>query len=225
MPAGTYERSYDGFTFTNSNNPATVSALRLDRYEVTVGRFRQFVTYMEGVARCQRAVREAHAPKWRSWTQGQWRRLRDGLERSGVGRPGASTSGAWDSNLGGGTWTATSASNESLPITNVDWYEAYAFCIWDGGFLPSEAEWNYAASGGAEQRAYPWAPAYPPGSTAMSCANANYSDCPTGAPNAVGTESPGGDGRWGQSDWRVTLGSGLWIRIQRMPRLAWTVPT
>jgi formylglycine-generating enzyme required for sulfatase activity len=43
----------------------------------------------------------------------------------------------------------------------VSWLEAYAFCIWDGGFLPSEAEWEYAAAGGSQQRTYPWGSADP----------------------------------------------------------------
>ena len=34
---GTYDRSYDGFTYTDSTNPAKVSGFRLDQYEVTVG--------------------------------------------------------------------------------------------------------------------------------------------------------------------------------------------
>src|SRR5439155_17977855 len=54
------------------------------------------------------------------------------------------------------TWTDAPADNEDRPLDCISWYEAFAFCIWDGGYLPSDAEWNYAAAGGAEQRAYPW---------------------------------------------------------------------
>ena len=48
------------------------------------------------------------------------------------------------------TWTDTAGSNENLPINCLTWYDAMAFCIWDGGYLPTEAEWNYAAAGGLE---------------------------------------------------------------------------
>ncbi len=47
-------------------------------------------------------------------------------------------------------------SNENQPINCVTWYEAFAFCISDGGYLPTAAEWNYAAAGGSDQRAYPF---------------------------------------------------------------------
>ncbi|WP_438023210.1 formylglycine-generating enzyme family protein [Sorangium sp. So ce233] len=51
--------------------------------------------------------------------------------------------------------------NEARPIRCVSWSVAFAFCAWDGGRLPTEAEWNHASAGGSEQREYPWGNAFP----------------------------------------------------------------
>jgi sulfatase modifying factor 1 len=210
LPSGAYERTYtnDGGGPAGQADPAQVSGLRLDKYLVTVGRFRQFVAAsVDGWVPPAGAGRHTHL----NGGQGL-------VDSAGVGyEPGweasdtlelANTAADWTARLtcepSFHTWTDAPGANETLPINCIDWYEAYAFCIWDGGFLPSEAEWEYAAAGGAEQREYPWGSTDPGTSALYLISDCNYppgSNACSGVVNLapVGTAISGA-GRWGQLD-------------------------
>jgi formylglycine-generating enzyme required for sulfatase activity len=210
VPGGVFYRSHDVAAdglYAPTTYPATVSPFYLDRYEVTVARFRQFVDAGMGLAATAPAASEGGHPLL----------------------PGSGWDTSWNPNLvtdiaalNAGlascvpsSWTPTPGANENLPLNCVTWYEAFAFCIWDGGYLPTEAEWNYAAAGGDEQRAYPWS--FPPDDLTIDCSYANYSlssgycvNPPNGGFEPVGTHSPQSDGRWGHADlagnvWEKTL--------------------
>jgi formylglycine-generating enzyme required for sulfatase activity len=200
------DRTYaniDGGAVSESD-PATISGFALDKYEVTVGRFRQFFTaWSKGWLPPPASGRQTHLNAGKGLTSG----AASGQYESGWSASYDGNVAPTDANLecetSYSTWTSAPAAQENLPVNCVNWYEAYAFCIWDGGFLPSEAEWEYAAAGGAQQREWPW------GSTAPGTANqyaiygCNYpttGSC-TGLVNIapVGTP-PLGEGLWGQLD-------------------------
>jgi sulfatase modifying factor 1 len=197
VTGGTFYRDYDGVTFTDQNYPATVSDFRLDKFEVTVGRFRKFKAAWDGGWRPT-----AGAGKHTHLNGGS------GLSNSGAAgyEPGWDT--AWassvaptDANLSCyasyQTWTSSAGANENRPMNCPNWWEQYAFCIWDGGFLPTEAEWNYAAAGGSEQRVYPWS--NPPSSTSIDDTRAVYCGGSCSTTQNVGVK-PAGNGKYGQAD-------------------------
>lgn len=58
-------------------------------------------------------------------------------------------------------WDDPRLNGATQPVVGVNWYDAKAFCEWEGKRLPTEAEWEHAARGPDGYR-YPWGNAFDP---------------------------------------------------------------
>ncbi|HZO16496.1 MAG TPA: SUMF1/EgtB/PvdO family nonheme iron enzyme [Polyangiaceae bacterium] len=129
-----------GFSFVDPNGDrqsadgvpervAVVPPFRMDRYEVTVGRWRQALA--EGFVSPDLTPTVNDGPL---------------LVDESNGDPGVCT------------WSSTDQGREHYPVNCVSWVAARAFCARLGGDLPTEAQWEYAAqvAGRETKTRYPW---------------------------------------------------------------------
>ena len=142
IPGATFElgaQPGSGFVFDNEKwaHPVQVEPFAIARTAVTQGQFRAF-------------VEQGGYDRRELWSRDGWRWCRTTHTR----RPAywrrdhhdRWTRRVWDHRIG---------LEDALPMLHVNWYEADAYCRWAKRRLPTEAEWELAASG-PEKRSYPW---------------------------------------------------------------------
>jgi formylglycine-generating enzyme required for sulfatase activity len=127
VPGGTFAMNLG----SEVQDRITVNPFAVDRFEVTVRRFRRYVE--AGMPAL--AIGAAFYPN-------------SSLVRA-TGGPRLPDTGMFCN------WSASPAGREDHPINCINWSTALAFCAWEGGRLPTAAEWQRAGRG-SDGRRYPW---------------------------------------------------------------------
>lgn len=135
----------------------TLNAFAIDRHPVTNERFRQFVA-----ATGYKTDAEGFGWSFVFWAHIPEARFEELVEDTVAAAP-------WWCKVQGACWQAPEGPGSDInrrldhPVVHVSFDDAQAYCRWSGQRLPTEAEWEFAARGGLEQKLYPWGDKLRPG--------------------------------------------------------------
>jgi iron(II)-dependent oxidoreductase len=140
VPAGSFVQGTDTEPWAYDNErPAhavATSAFRIDAAPVTNARFAEFIA-------------DGGYDDPRVWSEAGWAWRTETAQA----HPQGHHPQGW-TRSGNGTWSVTRFGHEDdlpadAPVEHVCWHEADAFARWSGARLPTESEWEHAASIGA----------------------------------------------------------------------------
>ncbi|MCB1088230.1 MAG: SUMF1/EgtB/PvdO family nonheme iron enzyme, partial [Verrucomicrobiae bacterium] len=135
-PFDTMIRVPDGAFIYQNGEKVEIPAFWIDEYEVTIGQYSAFLDALKADPSLVAVVKHPDQPETKkSYRPKDWDEFYETAIRGG--------------NISG------AAIDPNCPVTNVDWWDAYAYARWKGNRLPTDQEWEKAARG-TDGLIYPW---------------------------------------------------------------------
>ena len=169
IPAGDFQMGSEGGQSRQDESPVhrvSVDAFWMDQTEVTNAQFKAFIDATGYVTTAEKK------PNWEELKKelpSDTPKPNDSLLQAASlvfeatsGPVNLNDYGAWWRWKPKASWRNPKGKGSTLegkmdhPVVHISWYDAQAYAAWVGKRLPTEAEWEWAASGGQNGVKYPW---------------------------------------------------------------------